>query len=48
MDNVVNNDVIVQLVQQRAHLGYEGKFFHIRCVCHIINLTVQVDLKLIQ
>lgn len=49
LDNAYANNVFVDLLKTQLTLRYallcEGKFFHIRCCAHILNLIVQDGLK---
>ncbi|VVA41406.1 Hypothetical predicted protein [Prunus dulcis] len=47
-DNASNNSSAIEQFKHVLHPPYGGKFFHMRCVCHIINLMVQDGLKVIQ
>jgi hypothetical protein len=49
LDNASSNDVCVGLLRNQLNMKKaifcEGKFFHIRCCVHILNLRVQDGLK---
>jgi hypothetical protein len=49
LDNASSNDVSVGLLKNQLNMKKtflcEGKFFHIRCCAHILNLIVQDGLK---
>ncbi|KAL5728490.1 hypothetical protein ACHQM5_001566 [Ranunculus cassubicifolius] len=51
LDNATSNDAFVGLLRgqlnMRNALYWEGKFFHIRCCAHILNLIVQEGLNVI-
>ena len=51
LDNASNNDncqdFIKKKVNERGLLLCDGIFFHVRCSAHILNLTVQEGLKVI-
>ena len=40
-DNASNNQVVVRLLKSAWSLPFNGKLFHIKCSCHILNLCVQ-------
>ena len=46
-DNVSNNTSAINLFVKTIRMGPQKEMFHVRCVCHIINLIVQDGLKLI-
>ena len=46
-DNVSNNKSVINLFIRIIREGLLSEIFHVRCVCHIINLIVQDGLKLI-
>ena len=46
-DNTSNNTSVIDLFKRTIREGPLSKIFHVRCVCHIINLIVQDGLKLI-
>lgn len=52
MDNASYNDVAVKrLKESLSYLGklpYDGKFFHVRCCAHILNILVQDGLSEIE
>lgn len=52
MDNASYNDVDVKrLKESLSYLGklpYDGKFFHVRCCAHILNILVQDGLSEIE
>ncbi|CAL9012312.1 unnamed protein product [Prunus brigantina] len=47
-DNASNNSSTIEQFKHVLHPSYGGNFFHMRCVCHIINLMVQDGLKVIK
>ena len=47
VDNASNDTVAIELLKNYFRPVLNGKLFHIRCVCHIINLCVQDGLKCI-
>ena len=46
-DNASNNKSVMNLFIRTNREGLLSEIFHVRCVCHIINLIVQDGLKLI-
>ena len=46
-DNASNNTSSIDLFVKTIRTGPQKEMFHVRCVCHIINLIVQDGLKLI-
>ena len=46
-DNTLNNTSAIDLFVKTIRMGSQKEMFHVRCVCYIINLTVQEGLKLI-
>ena len=46
-DNASNNKSAINLFVRTIREGPLGEIFHVRCMCHIINLIVQDGLKLI-
>ena len=46
-DNSSNNTSVIDLFIRIVRGGPLNEIFHVRCVCHIINLIVQDDLTLI-
>ena len=46
-DNTSNNKSVINLFIRTIREGPLSEIFHVRCVCHIINLIVQDGLKLI-
>ena len=46
-DNASNNTSAIDLFVKTIRTGPQKEMFHVRCVCHIINLIVQDGLKLI-
>uniref|UniRef100_A0ACD5UTW0 Uncharacterized protein n=1 Tax=Avena sativa TaxID=4498 RepID=A0ACD5UTW0_AVESA len=50
-DNAASNDLAVKFLlakfKNRKALWFEGKFLHVRCCAHILNLVVQDGLKMI-
>jgi hypothetical protein len=51
-DNAASNDLAVKFLlakfENRKALWFEGKFLHVRCCAHILNLVVQDGLKMIE
>ena len=45
IDNASNNTVTINLLKNHLRPILNGKFFHIRYVCHIINLYIHDGLK---
>ena len=45
--NALNNTSVIDLFVKTIRTGPQKEVFHVRCVCHIINLIVQDGLKLI-
>ena len=43
VDNASNNTVAIELLKSHFRPVLNGKLFHIRCVCHIINLRVGLN-----
>ena len=51
LDNCSTNDLMVEKLLLRFDLGTlisNGKFFHMRCTAHILNLVVRDGLKVIE
>ena len=46
LDNASNNNRAMDLLKLRIKPVLDGAFFHSRCVAHVINLSVQVALKI--
>ena len=46
-DNASNNKNAINLFVRTIEEGSLSEIFHVRCICHIINLIVQDGLKLI-
>ena len=44
-DNASNNTSAIDLFVKTIRTGSQKEMFHVRCVCHIINLIVQDSLK---
>ena len=40
LDNASNNNVAVDFIRSSLSLPCHGDLFHIRCICHILNLIV--------
>ncbi|XP_077222101.1 zinc finger BED domain-containing protein RICESLEEPER 2-like [Tasmannia lanceolata] len=49
VDNLTTNDSMCARLKEKLHdtLPLEGKFFHVRCCAHILNLVVQSGLEVI-
>ena len=51
LDNASSNDVFVQVMKNQLSLKNallsDGKFFHVRCCGHILNIIVQEGLKVL-
>ena len=51
LDNASSNDVFVQVMKNQLSLKNallsDGKFFHVRCCAHILNIIVQEGLKVL-
>ncbi|KAL2895082.1 putative AC transposase [Bienertia sinuspersici] len=51
VDNASSNDVMITLLKSDIHssspLPCDGKFFHVRCCAHILNLIVQSGMQTI-
>ena len=41
LDNASNNNVAVDFIRSFLSLPCHGDPFHIRCICHILNLIIQ-------
>ena len=41
LDNTSNNNIAVDFIKTTLSLSCHGDLFHIRCICHILNLIVQ-------
>lgn len=51
VDNCTSNDAIVDILEERLDLRalpLNGKFFHMRCCAHILNLIVKDGLEIIE
>lgn len=48
LDNASNNNVVAKLLKLHLHPILDEKLFHIRCVCHIMNIIIQDGLKVIE
>ena len=46
-DNASNNKSVINLFVRTIRKGPLSEIFHVRCMCHIINLIIQDGLKLI-
>ena len=44
-DNHTANTAAIEYFKRNLSTPHAGQFFHLRCVCHIINLVVQDGLK---
>ena len=47
-DNASNNNVAIQLLKDSFRPIVTEKLFHIRCACHILNLSVQAGMGMVQ
>lgn len=47
LDNASKNIAAIEILKNYTSINLEGKLFHIRCHCHIINLYVQNELRII-
>ena len=47
-DNAYANTVSISDLKKICNPVFEGKFFHIRCAYHVLNLCVQDGLKTLQ
>ena len=47
-DNASVNTASISDLKKICHPAFEGKFFHIICACHVLNLCVQDGLKILQ
>ena len=47
-DNASNNNSAVVLLKDSLHPILDGNLLHIRCACHILNLSVQAGMGMIQ
>ena len=47
-DNASNNNVAVGLLKDSFHPILNGRLLHIRCACHILNLSVQSGMTMLQ
>ena len=47
-DNASNNNSAVTLLKDSLHPILNGNLFHIRCACHILNLSVQAGMGMVQ
>src|SRR5579862_5378623 len=43
-DNAASNTASIPMLQNLCNPYFEGKLFHQRCACHVLNLCVQVGL----
>ena len=48
LDNAYENNVAAKYLKSILKLNCDGRFFHGRCVCHILNLMVQNKLQYIK
>ena len=46
-DNAAANTVSIVELKSICQPNFGGKFFHIRCICHVLNLCVQNGLRLL-
>ena len=44
-DNASANSASINELKAICQPNLGGRFFHVRCACHILNLCVQDDLK---
>ena len=47
-DNTSNNNIAVGLLKDLFHPILNGRLLHIRCACHILNLSVQSGMTMLQ
>ena len=47
-DNATNNTVVIPHLINLCNPYFDGRFFHQRCVFHVLNLCVQTDLTLLK
>jgi hypothetical protein len=45
LDNTTNNDSAMTILKNILNIMLDGILFHIRCICHILNLCVQERYK---
>ena len=45
-DNASSNTTAIKMFKANLKPPFGGEIFHQRCACHIINLVVQVGMKL--
>ena len=46
-DNASNNNVAVGLLKDSFHPILNDRLLHIRCACHILNLSVQSGMTML-
>ena len=46
-DNASANNSAIEILKMQLEPMFSGNFFHVRCVCHILNLCVKDGLKII-
>ena len=47
-DNASINTASISDLKKICYPAFDGKFFHIRCACNVLNLCVQDGLKTLQ
>ena len=47
-DNASNNNSAIALLKDSLHPMLNENLLHIRCACHILNLSVQAGMSMIQ
>ena len=47
-DNISNNNSAIRLLKDSLHLILNKNLLHIRYACHILNLSIQSDMSIVQ
>ena len=47
-DNATNNTAAIELFNRQLKIPVGNDLFHVRCVCHIINLIVKDGIKIFE